>query len=119
MIEWIGPEQFSLPLADAAWLASWFASWAMLPALLLGCARQWFMARHMRPEFWLRRSESAELERALLVYRKVCARLNEIEDCGCEPGWLWRAVFSLRGAADRRAPTNAMTFMRTRAICAR
>jgi hypothetical protein len=96
MIEWIGLEQFSPALVDAARLASW----AMLPALLLVCARQWFAARHMRPEFWLRRSESAELERALDLYGKVCARLNEIEDCGCEPGWLWRAVFAARVDAD-------------------
>ncbi len=96
MIEWIGQEQFSPTLIEAARLASW----AILPALLLGCARQWLAVRRMRPEFWLRRSESAELERAIVVYRKVCVRLNEIEDCGREPGWLWRAVFAARAEAD-------------------
>ncbi|MGB6537507.1 MAG: J domain-containing protein [Xanthobacteraceae bacterium] len=101
MIEWIGLQQFLSPaLVDAAWFAAWFASWTILPVLLLGCVRQWFVARRMRPEFWLRRSEAAELERAVAVYRKVCARLNEIEDCGCEPGWLWRAVFAARRDAD-------------------
>jgi hypothetical protein len=96
MIEAIAFDRFSAALVSAAW----FASWATLPALLIGCVCQWLAVRHMRPEFWLRRSESAELERALLVYRKVCARLNEIEDCGCESGWLWRAVFAARPHAD-------------------
>jgi hypothetical protein len=95
MVEPIAFDQFSAALVAAAWLASWVT----LPALLIGCACQWFAVRHMRPEFWLRKSESAELERALLVYRKVRARLNEIEDCGCDPGWLWRAVFAARADA--------------------
>ena len=67
--------------------------WAVLPGLLLGYARLSLAARSIRPEFSLRKSEADELDRALLLYEKVCCRLKEIkaQDNSARDGW--RALF--------------------------
>jgi hypothetical protein len=54
--------------------------WAVLPGLLLGYIRLSLTVRRIRPEFSLRKSESIELSRAILLYEKVCRRLKEIND---------------------------------------
>lgn len=54
------------------------ALWPVLPVLVLGYSRQSIVARRIRPEFSLRKSESIELDRAVLLYSKVCCRLNEL-----------------------------------------
>jgi len=80
--------------------AAFLALWAVLPGLLLGYTRLSLAARHIRPEFSLRRSEADELDRALLLYENVCCRLKEInaQDNG-ERGW--RALFG-RGVEMRQ-----------------
>jgi len=53
--------------------------WSVLPILLVAYARQSMATRRIRPEFTLRKSEAAELDRALIIYHGVCRRLAEIE----------------------------------------
>jgi hypothetical protein len=67
------------------------ALWTALPALLLAYARQSMAMRGMRPEFSLRPSEAAELDRALLLYERVGRRLGDIDEQ--RPLGLWRALF--------------------------
>ena len=73
--------------------AALLALWAVLPGLFLGYARLSLAARHIRPEFSLRKSEADELDRALLLYENVCCRLKDIsaQDNGERGGW--RALF--------------------------
>lgn len=72
------------------------ALWAVLPGLLLGYVRQTLAARRIRPEFWLRKSEVIELDRALSLYEKVCKRLKEINDQGEGANGYWRVLFGRR-----------------------
>jgi DnaJ domain len=67
------------------------ALWTVLPALLLAYGRQLAATRGMRPEFSLRRSEAAELDRALLLYERVRRRLGDID--APKTLGLWRALF--------------------------
>jgi hypothetical protein len=53
--------------------------WSVLPILLLAYARQSLFMRRTRPEVTLRKSEAAELDRALAIYQGVNGRLAEIE----------------------------------------
>jgi len=53
--------------------------WSVLPILLLAYARQSLLMRRTRPEVTLRKSEAAELERALVIYRGLNGRLAELE----------------------------------------
>jgi DnaJ domain len=62
--------------------AAVFALWAILPALCIGYARQAIAARRMRPDVSLRRLESVELDRTILLYRKTSDRIKEIEALG-------------------------------------
>jgi hypothetical protein len=69
------------------------ALWAALPGLILAYTRQVLAARKMRPEFALRKSEIAELDRAVALYDQVCRRLETIEQQTEIPTRLWRALF--------------------------
>jgi hypothetical protein len=69
------------------------ALWAALPGLILGYTRQALAARKMRPEFALRKSEIAELDRAVALYDQVCGRLETIEQQMERPAHFWHALF--------------------------
>lgn len=68
------------------------------PVLLLAYGWQSMAMRNMRPEFSLRPSEVAELDRALLLYARVRRQLSHLDDQ--EPLGLWRALFVHRSDAD-------------------
>jgi hypothetical protein len=69
------------------------ALWAALPGLILGYVRQALAARKIRPEFALRKSEAAELDRAVRLYDEVCGRLETIEQQVETPKRFWRVLF--------------------------
>lgn len=96
MLERIADAAFSSALVNVALLASW----DVLPALLVAYTFQSLLARRLRPEFSLRRSETAELDRALLLYRGVCTRLKAIDDRAPPPSRSWCALFALAPKAD-------------------
>lgn len=87
-------------LSSAAVNAALVASWDVLPALLLAFAFQSMLARRLRPEFSLRRSEAAELDRALCLYRNARGRLRAIDELAGRPN-IWRIIFMSRVEADR------------------
>src|ERR1700688_2934284 len=81
--------ELSAALVNAVLLALW----AALPGLILGYIRQVLAARKTRPEFALRKSEIAELDRAVALYDQVCRRLETIERQTQAPTRLWRTLF--------------------------
>jgi hypothetical protein len=81
--------ELSAALVNAVLLALW----AALPGLILGYIRQALAARKIRPEFALRKSEIAELDRAVALYDPVCRRLETIEQLTEAPTHLWRTLF--------------------------
>lgn len=89
-------EELWVGLANAALLALW----GVLPILLLAYVRHSLAAKHIRPEFSLRKSEANELNRALRLYAGVYRRLAEINDQGETSTRFWRALFARR-ADDR------------------
>jgi hypothetical protein len=91
--------ELSAALVNAVLLALWVA----LPGLVLGYIRQVLAARKIRPEFALRKSEIAELDRAVALYDQVCGRLETIEQQSQTPACLWRALFD-RAADAPDAP---------------
>ncbi len=66
---------------------------AALPALLLSYTRDCLLARRISPEFLLHKSENFELNRATLLYGKVCRRLDEIADRDKPAKRFWRAYW--------------------------
>ena len=87
MVELSGGEEFSAAVVNAILLALWVA----LPALLLSYLRQSVVARRLRPDFTLRKSETAELNRALSVYESARHRLDEMpngNDLSNGPWWV-------------------------------
>lgn len=96
---WWGPgEEISVTLVNAALLALWPVS----PVLLLSYIRQWLVVRRIQPKFALRKSETAELDRVVLLHAKVCSRLKEISRQNERPAGFWRKFFGL--AVDADAP---------------
>jgi DnaJ domain len=89
MFWWGAGDDISVTLINAALLALWPA----LPILLLGYIRQWLVIRRIQPKFALRKSETAELDRAVLLYEQVKSRITEISDQHAQPAGFWRAVF--------------------------
>jgi DnaJ domain len=81
--------ELSAALVNAVLLALW----AALPGLILGYIRQVLAARKIRPEFALRKSEIAELDRAVALYDQVRRRLETIERQTQAPARLWRTLF--------------------------
>lgn len=96
MVEPGNSEDFALALVNAALLALW----PVLPGLLLGYVRQSSVARHVRPEFFLRKSEALELDRAVRLYGKICERLRTIKNQNGQPNALWRSIFDRRPEVD-------------------
>jgi DnaJ domain len=84
--------ELSALLVNAVLLALWVA----LPGLILCYIRQVLAARKIRPEFALRKSESAELDRAVALYDQVCGRLETIEQSE-PPTRFWHALFDRSG----------------------
>ena len=84
MVEPGSSEEFTLALVNAVLLALW----PVLPGLLLGYVRQSLAARHVRPEFSLRKSEALELDRAARLYGKICDRLKIIKNQSGRPNRL-------------------------------
>jgi hypothetical protein len=68
----------------------------VLPILLLAYARQSLVMQRIRPEFTLRKSEAAELDRALAIYRGVSGRLAELEAKGRAVKGILSLVFALQ-----------------------
>ena len=97
MIERIADAAFSPAAVHAALLVSW----DVLPALLLAYAFESLLARGLRPEFSLRKSEAAELDRALVLYSKTSSRLQAIDERAGRPN-IWRLIFSSQMEADRQ-----------------
>jgi hypothetical protein len=96
MLEWIADAAFSSALVNLALVASW----DVLPALLLAYTFQSLLARRIRPEFSLRKSETVELDRALLLYRGVSSRLKAIDESAKQPHRFWHALFAPQPEAD-------------------
>ncbi|MGH6673985.1 MAG: J domain-containing protein [Xanthobacteraceae bacterium] len=98
MLDRLGSTDFSSLLSHVALLASW----NILPLLLLAYGRQLLLARRMSPEFSLRRSEVAELGRAVSLYRTVCSRLRQIDERCRKTNSIWAGIFALQLEADGR-----------------
>lgn len=97
MVEPGSSGEFSLALVNAVLLALW----PVLPALLLGYVRQALAARHVRPQFSLRKSELLELDRAVRMYEQVCHRLARVEPRSGRANGLWRSLFHPRAPIDQ------------------
>lgn len=90
MLQAGGSGEVSIALANAVLLALW----AVLPGLLFGYLWQSRAARRTGTTFALRKSEAAELDRALAAYAKICRR---IEDIGEQPRGIrgfWRELLA-------------------------
>jgi hypothetical protein len=61
-----------------------FASWVILPSIGIGWLRQMIASQRISLDFSLRRLESIELNRATLLYERVCNNLKEIERLGAD-----------------------------------
>ncbi len=90
-------DELSLALVNIVTLALW----TMLPALLLAYWLQSLTLRRTRPDFSLRKSEMAELNRALALHESVCGRLKEIGEPKLDG--FWRALFARPDADPQRA----------------
>jgi hypothetical protein len=80
-------------LAAALVNAVLLALWAAPLGLVAGYIRQARTVRHIRPQFALRNSEVAELDRAARLYDQVCRRLEADERQAEAPQHFWRALF--------------------------
>ncbi|HTE75665.1 MAG TPA: J domain-containing protein [Xanthobacteraceae bacterium] len=70
------------------------ALWAVLPALVIGYARAFLLARRHRPEFMLQKSERSELDRAVAVYGTIRRRLEQIRESNELINGFWRTALS-------------------------
>jgi len=70
------------------------ALWPVLPLLIIVFIRQSLIARRTWSNFALRKSETAELDRAVLLYDKACSRIKEISEQEGPPASLWRAFLA-------------------------
>jgi DnaJ-domain-containing protein 1 len=70
------------------------ALWAVLPALVIGYARAFLVARRHRPEFMLQKSERNELDRAVALYGTVLRRLEQIRESNELINGFWRSALS-------------------------
>jgi hypothetical protein len=89
MLELGNEQAFSAAAANAALLALWVA----LPLILLGYTRRSLSIRRIRANFSLRKTESTELDRAVLHYDKVRRRIEEIHNQSAGPRSLWWTIF--------------------------
>ena len=87
-----GGEEFSIIFVNTALLALW----PVLPTLIIAYIQRSLVVRRIRPEFSLRKFETVELDRAVMLYHDVSSRLKELRDQGeCEVGF-WRALVKRR-----------------------
>ena len=70
------------------------ALWAVVPALVIGYARAFLLARRHRPEFMLQKSERSELDRAVAVYGTIRRRLEQIRESNELINGFWRTALS-------------------------
>jgi DnaJ-domain-containing protein 1 len=70
------------------------ALWAVLPALVIGYARAFLVARRHRPDFMLQKSERNELDRAVALYGTVRRRLEQIRESNDLINGFWRTALS-------------------------
>lgn len=98
MLDRIAGGDWPVVLLDVVLLTLWGA----LPILLIAYVRQWLTMRRIRPEFCLRKSEAAELDRALAVYRDVCGRLAEIEAQARTTKGILQLIFALQPDIEQR-----------------
>ena len=75
MLDRIASGDWPVVLLDVVLLTLWGA----LPILLIAYVRQALTMWQSRPEFCLLKSEAAELDRALAVYRDVAAGLRRLK----------------------------------------
>ena len=87
-----GGDEFSIAFTNAVLLALW----PVLPALILAYIQRSFVARRIRPEFSLRKFETVELDRAVMLHHDVCRRLKELRDQGEREVSFWRALLKPR-----------------------
>jgi DnaJ domain len=80
-------------LAAALVNAVLLALWAAPLGLVAGYIRQARTARRIRPQFALRNSEVAELDRAARLYDQVCRRIEAGDRPTETPQSFWRALF--------------------------
>lgn len=97
MLDRIASGDWPVVLLDVVLLTLWGA----LPILLIAYVRQSLTMWRSRPEFCLRRSEAAELDRALAVYRDVCGRLAEIEAQSRTAKGILHLIFALQPDIER------------------
>ncbi len=90
MLEAGGGGDFSAAFVNTILLALW----AVLPALVIGYARAFFLARRHRPEFMLQKSEKSELDRAVAVYGTVRRRLEQIRESNELINGFWRTALT-------------------------
>jgi hypothetical protein len=81
--------ELAAALVNAVLLALWVAPLG----LVAGYIRQARTARRIRPQFALRNSEVAELDRAARLYDQVCRRLEAGDRQTETPQRFWRALF--------------------------
>jgi hypothetical protein len=90
MLEPGGGGDLSAAFANAILLALW----AVLPALVIGYARAFLVARRHRPDFMLQKSERNELDRAVALYATVRRRLEQIRESNELINGFWRTALS-------------------------
>src|SRR5256885_16865051 len=81
-------ELFSVRPVDAIL----FASGGILPSICIGYLRQTIASQRISLDFSLRRLESIELNRATLLYERVCNNLKEI-DRRCRRALCWNSMW--------------------------
>jgi hypothetical protein len=86
---WVPEGELAAALVNAVLLALWAAPLGFV----VGYVRQARTARRIRPQFTLRQSEVAELDRAVRLYDQVCRRLEASEQQADTPTRFWRVLF--------------------------
>jgi len=89
-------------LASALVNTALLALWPVLPGLIALYVRQCLAVGRARPEFSLRKSEAAELDRALALYEGVARRLRAIDDEIRDTNASWCDYFIRRAELRRR-----------------
>ena len=86
---WVPEGELAAALVNAVLLALWAAPLG----LVVGYIRQARTARRIRPQFALRKSEVAELDRAVRLYDQVCRRIEASEQQAETPLCFWCTLF--------------------------
>jgi len=88
--------EVSIAIANAVSLALW----AVLPGLLFGYIWQCRAAQHLGTTFALRKSEAAELDRALGAYVKVYRRIEDLDEQPHGIRGFWRELLGRSDSED-------------------